>query len=81
MTESSRLIGAGLRFGLWCLIAFALWVPLEVFLRRLRMPLALAAVAALCWVGAGLTLRWVLPAVAELISLQFGIPRGFLTMR
>lgn len=81
MTESSRLIVAGLRLGLWCLIAFAFWVPLEVCLRRLRIPFALAAVAALCWVGAGLTLRWMLPAVAELISLQFGVPRGFLTMR
>jgi len=81
MMASSRLIAAGLRLGLWCLIAFAMWVPLEVFLRRVRIPFALAAVAALCWVGAGLTLRWLLPAVAELISLEFGVPRGFLTMR
>ena len=68
MTASAGMIAHGLRLGLWCLIAFAMWVPLEIACRRLRTPFALAAVAALCWVSAGLTLRWLMPAIAELIS-------------
>lgn len=79
MTAGASLVSAGLRLGLWCVIAFWLWLALGLLLRWLRLPFAPAIAATLSWVGAGLSLRWVLPVVGQLIALHFHVPPGFFT--
>jgi hypothetical protein len=69
------------RIAVWSLTAFWLWLALTVVLRGLRIPFALATAAALGWIGAGLSLGWLLPLVEEWMARWFHLPRGLLTMR
>jgi hypothetical protein len=80
MATNAALASDGLRMAIWIFIAFWLWLGLEVLLRKLRLPLAFAIAAALSWIGAELSLRWVLPVVGELMALHLRVPRGFLSM-
>ena len=68
------------RIAIWAVTAFWLWLALEVVFRRLRLPLPLATAAALSWIGAGLSLGWLVPIVEEGMARWLHVPRGFLTM-
>jgi hypothetical protein len=59
----------------WVFNAFWLWLLLLVLLKRLGLPFAAVGAAALSWVGAGLSLPWVLPAVLRWSSLPLAVAR------
>lgn len=77
MLIQGSLAAAGARLAVWSFVAFWLWLGLALVLRRLRLPLALAVAAVLSWVGAGLSLHWLLSVVGEWIARGLHVPRGF----
>ncbi len=65
---------------LWTFNALWLWICLTVLLKRLGLPFAVASAALLGWIGAGLSLPWILPAVVHWVSLSSGAAHWLLTI-
>ncbi len=69
-----------LRFGLWGVLAFWLWIAFDPLLRASRVPAAPALSAVLSWICGRLLLAPTVQFILH-VARAFGLPHHLLTMR